>query len=523
MPSKKQVNTKSKVSNRLIGWLKRHKLDVAVITVVLAVCATVSAVNMTGSPMRFEDEGTYISQAWALKETGALTHYTYWYDHPPAGWIQMAGHLVATDALDRYDSAIAAGREFMLVLHLVTVLLVFALARRIGIGTLAAAIGTLAYGLSPLTVEFSRYILLDNVALPWLLGAFFLALNPRRHIFNAVASAACMAVAILSKETFVVMLPILIYALWSNGDKRNRRFTLTAFMVTLFMISSLYALYAVLKNELIPGQGHVSLLGTLSWQVFGREGSGSILNASSGSRGLIGYWLSIDFWLMAAGVIALPFAFFYRQLRVIAFTLLLGLLLLLRTGYLPYPYIITLLPFAALVFAGVLHYSLIAPLQIKHTSFLHLVWDCIVRIALVLLLFGATIFIVPSWSAKLSTLTYVDQDASSRQAVEWVEQKVPKDSRLVVESALWTDLRDKGFKTNPPVWLYKTETDPAVSKEIGGWQGIDYVVLNGPTTGSPKFDESFPTVSEAIKNADLVAEFGTDNQKVLIYEVQHER
>jgi 4-amino-4-deoxy-L-arabinose transferase-like glycosyltransferase len=162
--------------NRVLDWIRRHKLDSAIITVLLLIAGTVSAVNMTGYPQRFEDEGTYISQAWAIKEQGTLTHYTYWYDHPPVGWIQMAGHLALTGALDRYGSAISAGREFMLLLHLATIVLLFALARRLGIGSIAAGIGTLAYGLSPLVVEFSRYVLLDNVALPWLLAAFLLAL-----------------------------------------------------------------------------------------------------------------------------------------------------------------------------------------------------------------------------------------------------------------------------------------------------------------------------------------------------------
>jgi hypothetical protein len=505
--------------DRLLTWLKTHKLDLWLISVVLVIAATVSAVNMTGYPQRFEDEGTYVSQAWAIVERGTLTHYTYWYDHPPAGWIQMAGYISSTNALHRYSSAITAGREFMLVLHLITILLLFILARRLGIGSLAAGLGTLAYALSPLTVEFSRYVLLDNIGLPWLLAAFILALSPRHHLKTAIGSAICMAIAILSKETLITLLPVLVFALWYYGDKRNRRYLMAAFGVVFSMILGTYILYATLKNELFPGPGHVSLLGTLYWQLAGRQGSGSIFDPHSATRGLISYWLHIDYWLMLAGTIALPIAFYFRKLRVAALGLLVGLVFLLRSGYLPFPYVVALLPFAALTFAGALHYGVIAPLQKKFGTTSN---RRLAKILLVDLLIGIVLFVTPTWYSKLHAFMSVDQDASSRQAVTWVASHINHhDNRLVVESGLWTDLKDKGFAQSDDVWLYKTETDPAVVKSIGGWQGINYVILNGPTIGAANFDNSFPTVSQAIKHAKLIAQFGTDNQKILIFKVNH--
>lgn len=495
-------------------WLGRHKADAAILIVLLAITGTISAMNMTGSPQRFEDEGTYVSQAWAVKEKGALTHYTYWYDHPPVGWIQIAGFLALFNGLERYGSAITAGREFMLVIHLATICLIYALARRMRIGRIAAAIGVLAYGLSPLSVEFGRYVLLDNVALPWLLGSLLLALSPRRSLMTAIGSAACMAIAILSKETTLVLLPVILYALWQYGDKRNRRYTLTAFGVVFFMVCAAYVLYAVLKNELFPGSGHVSLLGTLMWQLFGREGSGSIFDADSGTRGLVGYWLSIDNILLLVGVISLVPALVVRTLRPVGFSLLIGLAMLLRSGYLPYPYIIAVLPFAALCFAGALDTLIVRPLArgtwLARTA---------AAVAAVEIIIAAVFVAGPIWQQKLAVSLSKDADHSSRQTVDWAASNIPHDNRLVVESGLWVDLERRGFTQQPPVWLYKTETDPEVKAELGGWQGIDYVILNGPTVGAADFDESFPTVSEAIKKGRLVAAFGEDNQKVLVYKV----
>src|SRR3989344_6840604 len=112
---------------RLHSWLIKRKLDVWIISLLVVISATLGAVNMTGYPQRFEDEGTYMSQAWAIQKRGALTHYTYWYDHPPAGWIQLAGYTSSTNALNRYRSAITAGREVMLVLPLIVIVLLFIL------------------------------------------------------------------------------------------------------------------------------------------------------------------------------------------------------------------------------------------------------------------------------------------------------------------------------------------------------------------------------------------------------------
>jgi hypothetical protein len=508
--------SKQKRLSRLTAWLRNHKLDLAIVTLLLAVSGTVSGVNMAGYPQRFEDEGTYVSQAWAVKEKGDLAHYTYWYDHPPAGWIQIAGYLLFTNPLGRYGSAVTGGREFMLLLHLVTIVLLFALARRVGIGSVAAGLGLLTYGLSPLVVEFSRYVMLDNVALPWLLAAFLLALSPRRHLVTAIGAALCMAIAILSKETFLTLLPVLLYALWRNGDPRNRRYLLAAFGVVFVMISGLYILYAVLKKELFPGDGHVSLLGSLYWQLFGRESSGSILVTDSVSRGTLNYWLNIDRFLLLAGVITLPFAFIYRKLRVAAFALLISLALMLRNGYLPYPYVIVLLPFSALVFAGFLHNAVIAPLTARVSLIRRLISGAVA----VLLTVVAVSFVAPDWQAKISVLTTVDQDESSREAVDWIAENVSRDNLLIVESVMWMDLVQHGFDQPKPVWLFKTETDPEVTKEIGSWQGIDYVILYGPTVGATDFNNAFPTVSQAIVNAELVREFGRDNQKILIYKAR---
>lgn len=502
--------------NKLVVWLKQHRLDVILLLLVLTIGGVVSGMNMTGYPQRFEDEGTYVSQAWAVREHGTLTHYTYWYDHPPVGWLQTAAYLTVTDGWNRYSSAVTAGREFALVMHLATIGLLYALARRLGLRAVFAAVGTLLFALSPLSVEFGRYLLLDNIALPWLLGALLLALSPRKHLLTAIGAAVCMAIAVLTKETLLALLPVVLYCLWKSGDVRNRRYTMAVFLVIFASVSALYVLYAALKNELFPGPGHVSLLGSLYWQIFGRVGSGSIFNQNSDSYGLVTYWLNIDYYLIAMGIIGLGVALWQRNMRPAGLALLISIVMVMRGGYLPYPYVIVILPFAAICAAAALD-QLVRFGQSRHWMPLRIgSWFVLAEAVAIL-----AIVVAPAWQAKLYVDTTMDADAPSRQAVNWVTKNVSRNDRMVVESALWSDLENKGFNLPKPVWLYKTETDPAVKAEIGGWRGIDYVILNGPTIGSTNFDTSFQTVSTAVKHSTLQAEFGEGNNKVMVYKVNN--
>lgn len=507
---------------KLSDWARQHWQDLVVVSVLLAVAGVVTATNFTQYPMRFEDEGTYVAQAWAVQYRGELAHYTYWYDHPPVAWLQIALYNTVTFAFDRYESAISAGREFMIILHLVSVGLLYALARRLHMNKAIAAVATALFALSPLTIEFSRLVLLDNVALPWLLGAFLLALVPRRHLVAYGASAVCMAMAVLSKETFLIFLPALLYAMYQNSDQRNRRYGFVIFGALLAVLGMFYVLFAALKGELIPGEGHVSLLGTVGWQLFGRESSGSLLQAGSDAQNLLNFWLSIDFWLLTLGVLMTPLLFIRRHLRPFGVFMLIGVLMAIRPGYLPYPYIIALLPFAALAIGGALHMLIGRPLADQRAGTRHALKRRGAEIASVAVMLAGVVFIAPSWYNGAVQATQVQADSSSRQAVNWVAENVPRDNLIVVESALWVDLQEKGFDQPDPVWLYKTETDPEVKEKIGGWRGMDYLVLNGPTLNESS-RKDFPTVFTAKDHGEVVAEFGKDERKVVVIKVDHSR
>jgi hypothetical protein len=121
-------------------WLRAHWLSLLVVTGLLLAVGIVHAVGYDRFPGRInDDEGTYVAQAWAVQHWHSLAHYTYWYDHPPGGWITIAGYTWLTRAFERLPTAVSAGRELMIVVKLVSAAMLYLLGRRLGFHRLAAA------------------------------------------------------------------------------------------------------------------------------------------------------------------------------------------------------------------------------------------------------------------------------------------------------------------------------------------------------------------------------------------------
>src|SRR3989339_1922598 len=100
-------------------WLKQNWI----LILILFISAVAHMTNMFGFPSYREDEGTYMSQAWAIIHQHQLASYTYWYDHAPLGWILVAGWNVLTGGFYTFGSSIDSARMFLLLMHVVTVLL----------------------------------------------------------------------------------------------------------------------------------------------------------------------------------------------------------------------------------------------------------------------------------------------------------------------------------------------------------------------------------------------------------------
>ncbi len=497
---------------RLRTFLRDRRTSLAWFSPLLVISAVVQLVNMTGSPQRIDDEGTYVAQAYAIQRFGELTHYTYWYDHPPLGWIQISAWTTITGGFERYTSAVMAGREFMVVCSLVSTVLLWLLGRRLGLSRPASAVAVAIFGLSPLAVQFHRTVFLDNVATPWLLAAFVLVLAPRRQLAAFAAAAACFAVAVLTKETYALFLPFLAWQTWRSAYRGTRRYTVSVASAIVVLLGLSYVMLSVLKGELVPGVGRVSLLSGIVFQLSGRAASGSLFDAASQARVTTGQWLQLDPVIAVAAPVAALLALRARRLWPVAATFLFLFAFMLRPGYLPIPYVIGMLPFAALLVPAA------AEVWIRRARASRSAVRRRVGLGTTALVsFVAVAVAVPVWGVQLRGLVLADLDQPMVAAEKWVDTNVDRDYRVVVDDSMWVDLVRAGFPRDNVVWYYKVDTDPAVQALApNGWQDYDYVVS---TNSMRTFPDGSPTVTQALANATEVASFGTGDRAVQVYRV----
>ena len=491
-------------------WWRAHWRSAAVLVPVLTVAGVVTGWNLQGWPGRVDDdEGTYVAEAWAMLYQHHLSHYTYWYDHPPLGWAQIALFGWLTDSFHRVSSAVMLGREFMWCLTLAGCVLLFVCCRRLGLRRVTACVAVTLFVVSPLAVWYHRMVSLDNLGTVWLLAALAIAASRRHSLGAAFWSATALAIGILSKETVVILAPAVVCVLWQHTRRRTRRWNLGIFGVTLGLLLAGYPLFAALRGELLPGQGHVSLLWSLWWQFLGRTGSGSPLTGGSTSHWLLDLWLQLDPWLLGAGIaLAVP-ALLVRRLWPVSLGLLIQVLVPMKGGYLPYFYVTSVLPFAAVLVAGAgeaLWFPGEALWFSGGTRWLRFTgrrarWAGRGAVAACAFAFAAGV--APQWWGELSAQARVQGDAGSMAATRWVEGNLPRSALVVVDDYIWPDLKTHGMN---PLWMWKVGGDPQVSQVDlpDGWRSIRYVVVTYQTASMLN---QMPVLAAAVSHSVVAAAF----------------
>ncbi|HEX4090202.1 MAG TPA: phospholipid carrier-dependent glycosyltransferase [Trebonia sp.] len=482
--------------DRLEAWVRAHRTVLLALGIPLVLVIVATAWNLQGWPGRVdEDEGTYVAEAWAMIYEHHLAPYTYWYDHPPLGWAQLAAYIWLTDGFARYSSSIEVGREFMLLVTVASSVLVYVLCRRLRFRPATAGITMALFGLSPLAVYYHRMVSLDNIGTLWLLAAMVAATSRRRSLGAAFWAGMFSAVAVLSKETIAILLPVVFWLIWQQSHPLTRKWHLAIYAVTVGLFTAFYPLFAVLRGELFPGSGHVSLLWAVWWQLAGRTGSGFLFTNGTSANFLLTLWLGRDCWLVLGGLaVTLP-AFLVRRLRPLAFGLLLQTVMTLTSGYLPYFYVTAMLPFAALLIGGFAD-TLWNPVSSELLEWIRRFLALTAGVA-------AVLFVVPAWGTALVHQAGENGAASSLNAAAWVEAHVPKKDVVAVDDYLWLDLKRAGMN---PLWEQKMASNSESQGELGnGWRSVDYVVVTPQIMGTLA---TLPILQQAINHSVQVAGFG---------------
>ncbi|MGW6644529.1 glycosyltransferase [Streptomyces sp. A244] len=508
--------------------LRSSRSDLLLCGLLLTAILVVQGWNIADYPALSDDEGTYLAQAWSVQQGNGLAHYTYWYDHPPLGWIQIAVLTWIPALISPESMTVGTMRAAMLVISGISAVLVYVLGRRLALPRWAAALGMVFFGLSPLSVVLQREIFLDNLAVMWTLLAFTLAASPSRHLWHHFGAGIAAATAVLTKETMLVVLPALFLTMWRHSHRDTRKFAITGAVTACALIGFSYPLFALLKGELLPGAGHVSLWDGVKYQMT-RPGSGFILDQGSGSWGVLQSWLYYDKVLPLGGLAGALLLLLTWRWSVTARALagpalavaIFAALALRPNGYLPAMYVIQALPFLALVLAGGTASVAHAVLS-RWRSEAEKRYVSVSRYALAAVLaLAAGAYVVPRWYDGAHTAVTTDANAPYKAASKWLATEVedPERTRVLVDDALWLDLVHQGYRPGLGViWFYKADLDPAVTKTMPrGWKDLDYVVAS-PTVRRDAAD--LPNVKAAMEHSDPVATFGTGEDRIEIRQIQ---
>ena len=470
------------------------------------------APNLASMPARLGEEGATVSRAWSLEHLGSLAPPTYWFEHPPLGWIQLSAWTWVTSAFERAPTAVAAGREAILLAQLVGAVLLWVLARRLGLARWSAALVLAVFALSPLAVEVHRQVFLDNMATPWVLGAFVLACSPRRRLGAFAASGACLGVATLTSYASLLVLPALALQIWRSSHPATRRYALAVGASLFALVWGAFVLGAALRGQLVPGRGHPSLVQGAWSQLFERPGSGSIFDPGSFRNEAVAAWFGLDGVGCVLALVAAPVALVaVPRLRPVAIGFIVPAAVVVLPGYLPVSLVVGLLPFGALLIAGVIERAWNWSgdvLARREDGRPHRPPSLVLIVALPLL----AVLAAPGWVANHRSLLGDDADAPLRQADRWIVRNVPVDRRLIVNDAQLVDLLEAGMSPGRVAGYtaFDADTDVGIDPPLA-WQDYDVVVSVEPVR---KFPERYPEMRAALDVSAVLAVFGRGEDRI---------
>ncbi len=507
----------------LPGWA-----EAVLVVVGLLAAAIAHAYNMFNYPQYSLDEGTYMSSAWAVLH-GMLAPYPYGYGHPPLAWIQIAGWAELTGGFFTFGNAINSGRVLMLLFAAGSSLLVYLIFRRM-IGSRVGALFAMAlFSLSPLCIAYQRLVLLDNVAVFWLLLSLYLIVASDSRLLSIVLAGLAFGISLLSKEVMVLFIPVMIYAVWLHTTKFQRKFTLVAFTYIIVAMGSTFVLLAILKGELFPTgwlpwdhHPHLSFLATYFQQAQRGQSQGSVKDS-------LVDWMRQDPFLVVGSIAATLFNLIAgwrnRKLLLVALLALSFWVLFLRDGVVFPFYVIPLLPMFAFNIA--VAFTVIFRYLSQWLRFKHL------QVALLLImLVGAVVFDVQ----HSSTIFTENLSGPQTQALLWMRDNIPHNDFVVINSYFYTDMHEEGGEGvgNGAIYPYaniywNVAYDPEIRDTLlkDNWKRIDYIVTDAPMLYDiTHLGGDMTIINTALQHATLVADFRPskyDAQDAIdIYQVTHQ-
>ncbi|PPK67554.1 glycosyl transferase [Actinokineospora auranticolor] len=432
----------------------------------LAVTASAAVLRLAaaGAPAQ-PGEGRAVAQTFAVDSLGTLLDSRT----SPLAWLQVGGYTAATDAFARHTSALGAAREPMVIAAAGAALLLWVLARRIGLSVATATAAVAVTAAAPLAVGLQLGARPENVAVPWLLAGTALLWTSRRHrrLPPDLWGTAFLVVAVITAPVAAVF--VVVTGSWLVWRRGRRRLSL--------MLACLFAL-----------------------------GTGIGLGASAALSGLrvaaegpaAGDWARVDPVFVVAGLLAAATGLLSHRLRPLAA----GVLAMAAVAAVPGgpgsgALVVVVAP-AALLVAGVVERA------VRHRLTGPRVRPHALRLPVVALAVAVVAAAVPAWLTGLRSVVGTASDpAPGAAAARWVRDNLPG-AVIATDGITWADLVRGGRSPEITVRTLDCPED-CLSRS---WLVI-----------TPVARAAFarrPALAEAAAAGEVVAAFGGGADRVLV-------
>lgn len=489
-----------------------------IVTILMVAIFAIQFQNLFNFPYYQDAEGTNLSNAISILEGQDLSPYTYTYEEPPAGALLMSLWARVTQPLNLFDFSLESGRVLMLLVHLVSVAMVYGITQKLSKSNIAAIIAVLIFSFSPLAISYQRRILLDNLMLMWVLIAFYLVIGKDRTLTQYFTSAVIFGVAVLTKIAALGLLPAMFLIILTQSHKHHRRFATYQWLLIAVLMISFFPLYAQMRQELFP-QGtllggdfpHVSLLEQFADR--------NALEFGIGLTNSFDSWvdlsnLNADPVIIYVGLIATIFVFLlsienrmYRSAILMTVSYMFYLMFIQRIYTSD---IVVLLPFLA-INIGIVIGTLMHLIDENLSNFM-------VKGLAGIFIFG--IILYPFYVTYMNrTAVYtVDQVSGQLQAIEWIQENVDDDAVIVVDNYAFVELR-QDFPLTHHYW--RVDTDPEIKFTLldDNHCNIDYIIsTNQVMTDIDGF--KLELVRRAVEDSEILFSYENNGWPVELRQVQ---
>jgi hypothetical protein len=434
--------------------LARRAMHAAVLLPVAGGIALAQVPGMGSRPMPSVSEAGLVAQAWALVHAGTIGRQPL--DAAPGGdQGGLSGALVAawagiTRAFARHAESVAAGREVALAASLLTAVLVWILARQLGLTRWTAGAAVLLAGLSPLSVTVHREVVPGVLAAPFLVAAFVFACGTadsrRQARLRGAAAAACLTAAVFTAPLALAWAPSLVWVLWVRAEPEEK----AAVMSAAAMCSG-----TLIAAWWIGGQ-------IIGWRP-GWLSAHALWDAAAvvpGGALDVEQILRLDPVLPALGLVTVPLALAIARLRPIAAGCWLAVswaVAVNNSGQVQVTLLALLVPFVPLLAAGVFLalWSARRPGEttdggfptgwVRSWGWARDMRSASARIPLLVCLIGLLVAAGLNWPSHLKPLVRADGDPATPAALSWLRAGVPPAQPVLAEDGLWVDLARAGY------------------------------------------------------------------------------